>query len=85
MKRWMVQLTSRQLKTLKPEQLELGTLVSSSSGSHYLLFRDDFVALKVARGLGAKRSRALTLPETSTLYSAPIAQLDDGAYLFAEA
>ena len=83
MERWIVHLDTHQLEALNTEQRDLGTLVSTD-GEHYLVFRDGFVALKVANRVGAKRSAGRTMPKTSTLYSAPLAQFDDGNYLFAD-
>lgn len=85
MERWIVHLDATQLESLNHEQRDLGTLVSTQSGEHYLVFRDSFVALKVANRVGAKRSQGRALPKTSTLHSAPLAQFDDGNYLFADA
>ena len=84
MERWIVHLDATQLESLNHEQRDLGTLISTN-GKHYLVFRDSFVALKVANRVGAKRSPGRALPQTSTLYSTPLAQFDDGNYLFADA
>ena len=82
MERWLIELSEAQLEQLPSEQLELGTLVSGASGRRYLVFRDGFVALKVASKLGAKRSpgRMMTAEACRTT---PLAHLDDGTVLVA--
>jgi len=46
-KRYVVELLPEQTQTLGPEHLELGTCVDCT-GSKLLIFRDNFVAYKVA-------------------------------------
>lgn len=83
MERWLIELSDAQLERLPSEQLELGTLVTGASGRRYLVFRDGFVALKVAGKLGAKRSPGRMMA-AEACQTTPLAHLDDGTVLVAE-
>lgn len=52
MTRWAIQLDPHRKKRLPHDALELGDLVTDEDGSELLLFRDRFVALKVASRVG---------------------------------
>lgn len=54
MQQWIVPVTPEQLARLSAEERSLGTLLTNSSGEQTLLFRDNFVALKVARSVGGR-------------------------------
>jgi hypothetical protein len=54
MQHWIVPVTPEQLARLSAEERNLGTLLTSATGEQTLLFRDNFVALKVARSLGGR-------------------------------
>lgn len=58
MERWIVELDEGQLGRLSLEPEQLGTHMTNTDGQHFLVFRDGFVALKVAHRLGAKRRLA---------------------------
>jgi hypothetical protein len=83
MQKWVIQITEQQRVTLSTETLQLGDLIRNDKGETYLIFRDSFVALKVATLLGVKRSRAQTLPAGQVLNLEPFAHLSDGQVLVA--
>ena len=52
MTRWAIQLDRERKQRLPHDALELGDLVTGEDGHELLLFRDRFVALKVASRVG---------------------------------
>lgn len=62
MEKWIVDITEAQLASLSAEQRDLATIVKSPEGKTLLIFRDGFVALKIAAQLGTKRSSSRTVP-----------------------
>lgn len=85
MERWLIEVGDLELGRLSQEQLELGTLVRGEAGKAYLVFRDSFVALKVAHGLGLRRNAGRCLPVADAGGSTPLAILANGSVLIAEA
>jgi hypothetical protein len=85
MERWLIEVGEMELGRLSQEQLELGTLVRGETGKAYLVFRDSFVALKVAHGLGLRRNAGRCLPLSDAEGRVPIATLANGSVLIAEA
>ncbi|MCA9836069.1 MAG: hypothetical protein KC422_04120 [Trueperaceae bacterium] len=81
MQKWMIQLSHEQLQSLSDESRHLGDLLTSSDGKHFLVFRDSFVALKVASSLGLERSLAKAIPSEHA--SEPLAHFNDGQALVA--
>lgn len=84
MERWLIELSDAQLEQLPQEQRELGTLIRAEDGRCYLVFRDGFVALKVASGLGLKRNPARSVPAETATQLRPLAQLEGGKVLVAD-
>ena len=84
MERWVVKLDKRQLAKLSPEQKELGTYLVNEQDEHFLVFRDSFVALKVASSLGASRSPGLTLSVDKLGSYQPLAQFANGDLLVSQ-
>lgn len=82
MQKWVIQLTDQQLNTLNDEARYLGELHSNPKGEHYLVFRDSFVALKVAKSLGTSRTAARTMPASEYTLE-PLAELSNGQVLVA--
>ncbi len=80
--KWMIRLNDEQLKALSTDALAMGDLLTSPDGDHYLLFRDSFVALKVATSVGAERSTARVLPPNEAVN--PLAFFNDGSALVSE-
>lgn len=84
MERWLIEVGDLELSRLSQEQLELGTLVRGEDGKAYLVFRDGFVALKVAHGLGLRRNPGRCLPPSDAGGRVPLATLANGSVLIAE-
>jgi hypothetical protein len=84
LERWVVYIDDRQLAQLNHEQRELGTLLSNDRGEHFLVFRDAFVALKIASSIGAKRSPGRSLPASTKLPKQPLARFANGDVLVGE-
>jgi len=82
MQKWVIQLTDEQLNDLNEEARYLGDLHSNAKGEHVLVFRDSFVALKVANSLGIERSAALTINANDATLE-PLAELSNGQVLVA--
>lgn len=85
MDRWLVKVNTHQLAKLQGDMRDLGTLLTNQQGESYLVFRDGFVALKVASYLGLKRQPGRTLPATSSSKFNPLMRFDNGDILVAEA
>ncbi|MGL4608104.1 MAG: hypothetical protein ACRCYY_00235 [Trueperaceae bacterium] len=85
MDRWLVKVTEGQRDALKTDLRDLGTPITTSQGEQYLLFRDSFVALKVAAQLGAKRQSGRTVSDITTQgnYS-PLVTFENGDMLVTE-
>ena len=83
MEKWVIEVSERQLEYLNAEQRDLGTLLRGKKGQHFLVFRDSFVALKVAAQLGTKRSPGRSLPASSAAPHIPLAHFDNGDVLVA--
>lgn len=67
MERWAILLDDATHSRLSDEQLQLGRLEKSASDESLLVFRDRFVALKIASSVGAQRPIALPPdPRTGT-------------------
>ena len=84
MEKWVIEVDEAQLERLDEEQRDLGTLLRGKKGKHFLVFRDSFVALKVASRLGAKRSPGRSLPASSAAPYASVAHFDNGDVLVRE-
>ena len=84
MEKWVIEVSKVQLEQLNEEQRGLGTLLRGEKGRHFLVFRDSFVALKVASWLGTKRSPGRSLPASSAASYAPLAHFDNGDVLVRE-
>ncbi len=61
---WLVPVTRQQVEQLREDYRDLGKLTKSNQGELFLVFRDRFVALKVAASIGA--SPPYARPSTST-------------------
>ena len=85
MERWVVQLTEAQLAKLTTEERHLGTYLSNEKGEHFLVFRDGFVALKIAKTTGAKRSLARSLPINEDISLKALAEVFNGDMLVKQA
>jgi hypothetical protein len=85
--KWLVKVTDAQLATLKADLRELGSLVTTDKGERYLVFRDSFVALKVASYLGLQRQpgRTLSAKASSLGEYHPLVTFANGDVLVAEA
>lgn len=84
MEKWVIEVSEAQLERLNMEQRDLGTLLKGREDKHFLVFRDSFVALKVATQLGVKRSPGRSLPASSAAPYAPLAHFDNGDVLVKE-
>jgi hypothetical protein len=82
--KWLVKVTDQQLLGLRADLRDLGTLVKTREGEQYLVFRDRFVALKVASHLGLQRqpSHVLNSQHLSAGYD-PSVRLENGDVLVA--
>jgi hypothetical protein len=85
--KWLVKVTETQLAGLRADMRDLGTLVATEQGDQYLVFRDSFVALKVASYLGLKHQAGRTVSAQKPLPGAyhPLVTLANGDMLVAEA
>lgn len=52
MQKWIIHLSLQEFKKLDQDFQQLGELLITQEGKHLLVFRDRFVALKVASSLG---------------------------------
>jgi hypothetical protein len=85
--KWLVKVTDTQLAGLRADLRELGTVLTTNQGEHYLVFRDSFVALKVASYLGLQRQHGRTVSaqkSQSSMYH-PLVTFDNGDVLVADA
>jgi len=53
MKRWVVKINENELKRLPPQLLDVGTLVHTQEGEQFMVFRENFSALKLASKLSS--------------------------------
>jgi hypothetical protein len=85
--KWLVKVTDTQLAGLRADLRELGSLVKTEQGESYLVFRDGFVALKVASYLGLKRQSGRTISANATQAGAyhPLVTLANGDMLVTDA
>lgn len=65
MVRWTIPLDTTARASLRPDHLELGSLVTDPMHGDLLTFRDRFVAMKVAAQLGA-RAEQRTLEDATS-------------------
>lgn len=87
MDKWFVKVTDAQLAGLRADLRDLGTLLTTDKGERYLVFRDSFVALKVASYLGLKRQhgRTVSAQKSKTEGFRPLMTLENGDVLVTEA
>jgi hypothetical protein len=85
MDRWLVKVNSIELAKLRGDMRDLGTLLTTAQGENYLVFRDGFVALKVASFLGLKRQPGRTVSAKSSGTFNPLMRFDNGDVLVADA
>lgn len=85
MDKWFVKVTDAQLAGLRDDLRELGTLLATDTGEHYLVFRDSFVALKVASYLGLQRhaGRTVSAQKSKSESYHPLMTLENGDVLVA--
>jgi hypothetical protein len=60
--KWFVKVTGAQLEGLRNDMRDLGTLLTNEQGENYLVFRDSFVALKVASSMGLQAHAVRVVP-----------------------
>jgi hypothetical protein len=84
MDRWFVKVDTQELAKLQGDMRDLGTLLTTQQGDHYLVFRDGFVALKVASYLGLKRRPGRFVSDTTAQHPS-LVRFDDGDVFVAEA
>ena len=84
MEKWLVSLDEEQLASLSEEQRNLGTVVQGAEGGYFLVFRDGFVALKMAAQLGATCRPGRSVPASSAKSYTPLASFNDGDVLVSE-
>lgn len=66
MTRWAIRLDHNRKQLLPHDALELGDLVTGEDGDEFLMFRDRFVALRVASRVGgAERITISPIPATN--------------------
>ncbi len=53
MKRWVVKIEESDLKKLNPQLLSVGTLINTEDGEQYMVFRENFSAIKLASALNS--------------------------------
>lgn len=82
MQKWFIPLGNQEPTNLSEEMRQLGDLLRDAQGEHYLVFRDSFVALKVANSLGLKRELARVIPADQV--SHPLLHLGNGKALVAD-
>jgi hypothetical protein len=82
--KWLVKVTDAQLSGLRADLRELGTLLTTDQGEHYLVFRDSFVALKVASYLGLKRQPGRMVAAAKSGMYQPLMTFDNGDVLVAD-
>lgn len=85
MEKWVISINEAQLASLSEEQRNLGTVLQGPGGEHFLVFRDGFVALKMASQLGATCKMGRSMPASSAAAYTPLANLGDGEVLVSEA
>lgn len=85
MDKWFVKVTDTQLARLREDLRDLGTLFTTEKGEHYLVFRDSFVALKVASYLGLQRhaGRTISVQNSKAGSYHPLMTLENGDVLVA--
>ena len=71
MEKWVVSINETQLASLSEEQRNLGTVLQGPGGAHLLVFRDGFVALKMASQLGATCKPERAAATSATSYAPP--------------
>jgi hypothetical protein len=83
--KWFVKITDTQLAGLRDDLRELGTHLTTDKGEHYLVFRDSFVALKVASYLGLQRQsgRSISAQKSQAGNYHPLMTLENGDILVA--
>ncbi len=86
MDKWFVKVTDTQLGGLRDDLRDLGTHLMTDQGEHYLVFRDSFVALKVASYLGLQRhsGRTMSAQKSSSSSYRPLMTLENGDVLVAD-
>jgi hypothetical protein len=80
MDKWFVKVETQELAKLKGDMRDLGTLLTTQQGERYLVFRDGFVALKVASYLGLKRRPGRFVTD-STAQKPPLVRFDDEVFV----
>lgn len=60
MKRWVVKINENDLKHLPADLLDLGTLIHTEEGEQFMVFRENFSALKLASELSSSNSTIST-------------------------
>jgi hypothetical protein len=80
---WFVKVETQELAKLQGDMRDLGSLLTTQQGERYLVFRDGFVALKVASYLGLKRKAGRMVSDTS--HQKPLVRFEDGDVVVAEA
>lgn len=85
MEKWVVRVSEAQLDRLDSEQRRLGTLLRNDEGETYLVFRDGFVALKIASQLGARRLAGRSVAPQQAQAHTPLAQFANGDVLVGNA
>jgi hypothetical protein len=83
--KWLVKVTDSQLAGLRTDLRDLGTLLTTDQGEQYLVFRDSFVALKVASYLGLQRQPGRTVAAGKSGSYHPLMTFDNGDILVADA
>ena len=85
-KRYVVELASEtQLGRVPLEQLELATRVTDESGVYLLVYRDNFVAYKVAALAGGRVVTGYAVSAQDVQANPKVPRLDNGLFLRLEA
>lgn len=84
MEKWVITVDEAQLASLSDEQRNLGTVLRGAGGKHFLVFRDGFVALKMASQLGATCKPGRSVPAATAGSRTPLANFGDGEVLVSE-
>ncbi len=85
MDKWFVKVTETQFAGLRGDLRDLGTHITTEKGEHFLVFRDSFVALKVASYLGLQRQSGRTVSAQKSQSGSyhPLMMLENGDVLVA--
>ncbi len=81
--RWVVEIAATELQTVPQEQLELASQVKSSDGKQLLIYRENFLAYKVASLIRRRARKGILVNDDGQDY-ANATRLEGGKLLVLE-